>query len=157
MQRPEVYVVENVPGMKKFPVVMEAMSKLPDYYVSVFCPVQTEKFLPQRRDRLILIGSRKYFLWREPESTNRIKLKDDIAPTCVAHYSKDRGTRLVKDKFHSKGLCPYTTREYARLQGVPDWFTFTGNDSQVYKQIGNGVPVVFGEWIGREIKRYFGR
>jgi DNA (cytosine-5)-methyltransferase 1 len=50
MQRPEVYVVENVPGMKKFPIVMEAMSKLPDYYVSVFCPVQTEKFLPQRRN-----------------------------------------------------------------------------------------------------------
>lgn len=191
MQRPEIYVVENVPGMKKFPVVMEAMSKLPDYYVSVFCPVQTEKFLPQRRDRLILIGSRKYFLWREPESTNRIKLKDileknpdikipnyvysrldgkyrdlpiisdpdkdDIAPTCVAHYSKDRGTRLVKDKFHSKGLRPYTTTEYARLQGVPDWFHFAGNDSQVYKQIGNGVPVVFGEWVGREIKRYFGK
>ena len=60
MQRPEVYVVENVPGMKKFPVVMEAMSKLPDYYVSVFCLVQTD----------------------------------------------DRGTRLVKDKFHSKGLHP---------------------------------------------------
>lgn len=82
---------------------------------------------------------------------------DDIAPTCVAHYSKDRGTRLVKDKFHPKGLRPYTTREYARLQGVPDWFQFSGNDSQVYKQIGNGVPVMFGEWVGREIKRYFGR
>lgn len=189
IQRPEIYVVENVPGMKKFPVVMEAMSKLPDYYVSVFCPVKTEKFLPQKRNRLILIGSKKYFNWREPESKKRIQLKniieknpqieipayvyyrlegkyrdkpiisdpakDDLAPTCVAHYAKDRGTRLVKDKFHPKGLRPYTTREYARLQGVPDWFQFAGNDSQIYKQIGNGVPVVFGEWIGNEIQRYF--
>src|SRR5207237_9498873 len=31
IRKPELYVVENVPGMKKFPVVMEAMTKLPDY------------------------------------------------------------------------------------------------------------------------------
>ncbi|MGO2345664.1 MAG: DNA cytosine methyltransferase, partial [Providencia sp.] len=37
--RPEFYVVENVPGMKAFPVVMEAMQKMPDYYVNVFCPI----------------------------------------------------------------------------------------------------------------------
>ncbi|HEY5884275.1 MAG TPA: DNA cytosine methyltransferase [Pyrinomonadaceae bacterium] len=37
IRRPELYVVENVPGMKKFPVVMEAMTKLPDYYVHVAC------------------------------------------------------------------------------------------------------------------------
>src|SRR5579859_3813370 len=42
IRRPECYVVENVPGMKKFPVVMEAMLRLPDYYVQVFCPVQSE-------------------------------------------------------------------------------------------------------------------
>src|SRR5436190_16970730 len=50
IRRPELYVVENVPGMKKFPVVMEAMTKfpvvmeamtkLPDYYVHVACPVK---------------------------------------------------------------------------------------------------------------------
>ncbi|MBK8396897.1 MAG: DNA cytosine methyltransferase [Leptospiraceae bacterium] len=64
---------------------------------------------------------------------------------------------LIKIQIYLEGLRPYTTREYARLQGVPDWFQFFGNDSQVYKQIGNGVPVVFGEWIGREINRYFGK
>ncbi len=41
IRRPELYVVENVPGMKKFPVVMEAMTKLPDYYVHVACPVKS--------------------------------------------------------------------------------------------------------------------
>ena len=39
IERPEMYVVENVPGMKKFKVVMEAMTKLADYYVTVFCPI----------------------------------------------------------------------------------------------------------------------
>jgi site-specific DNA-cytosine methylase len=57
IRRPELYVVENVPGMKKFPVVMEAMTKLPDYYVHVACPIKSSLWLPQKRDRLIIIGS----------------------------------------------------------------------------------------------------
>ena len=35
ISEPEMYIVENVPGMKKFPVVMEAMSELPDYYINI--------------------------------------------------------------------------------------------------------------------------
>ncbi|MDE2105164.1 MAG: DNA cytosine methyltransferase [Patescibacteria group bacterium] len=186
---PEVYSCENVPGMKKFPVVMEAMTKLPDYYVNVFCPVQSQIWLPQKRDRLIIIGSRRNFLWRPPQSARRVSLaeileenpdveipdyianrlngkyrdmpivsdpsKDDIAPTCVAHYSKDLSTRLVVDKRFQLGVRPYSVREYARLQGVPDSFKFIGSASQAYKMIGNGVSVPVGEWLGSEIVRYF--
>lgn len=189
IKKPEVYVIENVPGMKKFPVVMEAMTKLPDYYVSVFCPVQAENWLPQRRKRLIILGSKKPFIWSAPATGIRIRLKDilesnpdieipeavinrlngkyrdrpiisdpendDLAPTCVAHYSKDRSTRLVKDKAYPLGVRPYTVREYARLQGVPDWFKFDCTDNQAYKMIGNGVPVPFGRWVGGELTRYF--
>ena len=36
IEKPEIYVVENVPGMKKFKVVMEAMTKLPDYYIRLW-------------------------------------------------------------------------------------------------------------------------
>lgn len=189
IRKPEIYVVENVPGMRKFPVVMEAMTKLPEYYVSVFCPVQAEDWLPQRRKRLIILGSKKPFTWSAPESNSRIKLRDiieqgaevdipeavinrlggkyrdqpiisdpdtdDLAPTCIAHYSKDRSTRLVKDRNHPFGVRPYTVREYARLQGVPDWFKFDCPDNAAYKAIGNGVPVPFGRWVGEEIRRYF--
>lgn len=191
IKKPEIYVVENVPGMRKFPVVMEAMTKLPDYYVSVFCPVQANIWLPQERERLILIGSKRDFNFREPSKGKRIKLKDileddpelkipayvydrlkgkyrdrpiisdpdndDIAPCCVAHYAKDRSTRLVKDSRFPFGVRPYTVREYARLQGVPDWFMFSGSESQQYKQIGNGVPKHIGVWLAKEIKRYFRR
>jgi DNA (cytosine-5)-methyltransferase 1 len=41
IRRPELYVVENVPGMKKFPIVMEAVtiSELgPAIYGSGVCP-----------------------------------------------------------------------------------------------------------------------
>lgn len=189
IRRPEVYVVENVPGMKKFPVVMEAMTKLPDYYVHVACPVKTSIWLPQKRDRLIIIGSRRNFTWRAPRAKRAVTLTEilepnpilhipdyvnrrlagnyrdrpiisdpargDIAPTCVAHYSKDLSTRLVADARFPRGVRPYTVREYARLQGVPDTFTFAGGAHDAYRMIGNGVSVPVGEWIGREIRRYF--
>ncbi len=191
IKQPEAYVVENVPGMKKFPVVMEAMSKLPGYYVNIFCPIDALNWLPQKLERLILIGTKRRIVIEPPSSKHkRILLKDiaescpdmeipdyvktringgyrdrpiisdpddpySFAPTCVAHYSKDRGTRMIKDKSHPLGVRPYTVKEYARLQGVPDNFKFAGTESDAYKQIGNGVPVHLAEWIGREAMKYF--
>jgi len=189
IRRPELYIVENVPGMKKFPVVMEAMTKLPDYYVHVACPVKSSTWLPQKRDRLIILGSRRRFHWREPVGNQRVTLAEileenpqpripeyvmkrlvgayrdkpiisdpkrgDIAPTCVAHYAKDLSTRLVTDSRFPRGVRPYTVREYARLQGVPDTFSFCGSENDAYRMIGNGVSVPVGKWIGSEIVRYF--
>ena len=187
--KPEGYVVENVPGMRAFPVVMEAMTKLPDYYITTFCPVKSELWLPQRRNRLIIIGTRRQFTVRPPENTKQIRLQDilesqpnvtlpkaiknrmtgqyrdfpiisdpgqgDIAPTCVAHYAKDKSTRLVADTRFPMGVRPYSVREFARLQGLPDSFQFPVSDTAAYKQIGNGVSVPVGRWIGGEIQRYF--
>jgi DNA (cytosine-5)-methyltransferase 1 len=184
-----MYVLENVPGMKKFPLVMEAMSKLPDYYVNIFCPLDANMWLPQNRARLILFASRKPFTPNLPEKIKPISLanilekdvgisvpkyvytrmnggyrdkpiisdpaKGDIAPTCVAHYAKDRGTRLVVDKSYPMGVRPYTVREYARLQGFPDSFQFSGSENQQYTQIGNAVAVHVGEWVGIQVKKYF--
>jgi DNA (cytosine-5)-methyltransferase 1 len=72
IEKPEMYIVENVPGMKKFQVVMEAMTKLPDYYVNVFCPVDAANWLPQRRKRLILIGTRKPYNITAPAQKSTI-------------------------------------------------------------------------------------
>ena len=77
-----------------------------------------------------------------------------IAPTCVAHYSKDLSTRLVKDRKSKYGLRPFSIREYARLQGFPDDFIFENKRSS-YRLIGNAVPVNMGQWIGEEAMRYF--
>ena len=66
IEQPEMYIVENVPGMKKFKVVMEAMTKLPDYYVNVFCPIDAANWLPQRRKRLILFGIKDHILFLIP-------------------------------------------------------------------------------------------
>ena len=76
LHRPEVYVHENVPGMRKFAVVMEAITELPDYYVTVFCPVKACTGLPQRRDRLIVLGSRRSFNWRPPVQSRPVALAE---------------------------------------------------------------------------------
>ena len=76
---------------------------------------------------------------------------DGKAPTCVAHYAKDRSTRLIND---GKSIRPYSVKEYARLQGFPDWFNFAGTENDAYRQIGNAVAVDMGRWVGSQIKRY---
>lgn len=190
IEQPEMYVVENVPGMKKFPIVMEAMTRMPQYYVNIFCPMKTENWLPQRRDRLILIGTKKPFFIMEPtQIANRPRIKDmleknpvfnmpnnvisrlkgkyrdkpiivdpdqpgAVAPTCVAHYAKDQGTRLVKDKNQKHGVRPFTIREWARLQGFPDDFYFD-DALYSYQQIGNAVPPPMGKQIGHWAMKYF--
>ncbi|MEO5946486.1 MAG: DNA cytosine methyltransferase, partial [Chitinophagaceae bacterium] len=190
IEKPDMYIVENVPGMKKFKVVMEAMTKLPDYYVNVFCPVDAAIWLPQRRKRLILIGTRKQFSIIAPKQKNNVRTiksileknpdvampdyvikrikggyrdlpiiidpesPNAIAPTCVAHYSKDLSTRLVKDKSSEYGLRPFSVREYARLQGFPDNFHFQNKRSS-YRLIGNAVPVDMGRWVGEVTIKYF--
>ena len=77
-----------------------------------------------------------------------------LAPTCVAHYSKDLSTRLVKDKKAKYGVRPFSIREYARLQGFPDDFIFENKRSS-YKLIGNAVPVHMGKWVGSVAMKYF--
>lgn len=192
LRPPEAFICENVPGMRMFPVVMEVMTRLPGYYITTFCPVKAEWWVPQQRDRLIIIGTRRPFAIRPPvpaskpvtlksilEKDPEIHIPDyvynrldgdyrdapiicdpargDIAPTCVAHYAKDLGTRLVVDRRFPRGLRPFTVREYARLQGVPDWFVFEGGLCSQYKQIGNGVEKHTARWAGGEIKRYFAK
>jgi DNA (cytosine-5)-methyltransferase 1 len=192
IEQPEMYILENVPGMKKFKVVMEAMTKIPNYYVNIFCPVDAALWLPQKRKRLILFGSKKPYSIQSPkEAKTKASLKDileqnptvempdyvisringkyrdlpivvdpennnALAPTCVAHYAKDLGTRLVKDKNAKYGVRPFSIREYARLQGFPDDFNFE-NKRSAYRLIGNAVPVHMGAWIGKEVMRYFNK
>lgn len=186
---PEMYVVENVPGMKKFKLVMEAITKLSGYYVHIECPLDAANWLPQTRKRLIVIATKKPLNVSSPAGTRRVKIKDIVeknpevhmpdyvmaringkyrdkpivvdpddpnamAPTCVAHYSKDMGTRLVKDKYSKYGLRPFSVREYARLQGVPDDFIMP-QEPQSYKTIGNGVAIPMARWVGEQAMKYF--
>lgn len=61
------------------------------------------------------------------------------------------------ERCHPDETRPFTTREYARIQSFPDEWKFAGSMSQVYKQIGNAVPVELGKAIGLSIVDFLNR
>lgn len=58
------------------------------------------------------------------------------------------------ERCHPDETRPFTTREYARIQSFPDEWKFSGSISQIYKQIGNAVPVKLGKAVGISIVNY---
>ncbi|UXR83179.1 DNA cytosine methyltransferase [Staphylococcus sp. IVB6214] len=58
------------------------------------------------------------------------------------------------ERCHPDETRPFTTREYARIQTFPDDFVFEGSINNVYKQIGNAVPVNLARYVGMSLKEY---
>lgn len=72
---------------------------------------------------------------------------DDVAPTITARFDS-----FTRGKFgHPDQPRSISLREGALLQTFPMDFVFTGNKVDVARQIGNAVPPVFAEKIGRSI------
>lgn len=57
------------------------------------------------------------------------------------------------ERCHPIETRPLTVREYARIQTFPDHWNFEGNMLDLYKQIGNAVPVNLAFAIGRSLIR----
>lgn len=50
---------------------------------------------------------------------------------------------------HPRELRPLSVKEYARIQGFPDSWQFSGSTAESYRQIGNAVPVPLGTALGQ--------
>jgi len=75
---------------------------------------------------------------------------DKPSPTLITHPSSFPATDLC----HPEEIRPLSTEEYAAIQTFPiDWI-FSGSISNIYKQIGNAVPVEFGRIIGENILQF---
>ncbi|WP_145437122.1 DNA cytosine methyltransferase [Staphylococcus haemolyticus] len=61
------------------------------------------------------------------------------------------------ERCHPDETRPFTTREYARIQSFPDSFVFIGSINNVYKQIGNAVPVNLSYHVGLSLKEYLNK
>lgn len=57
------------------------------------------------------------------------------------------------ERCHPEETRPFETREYARLQTFPDEWQFAGSMNEIYKQVGNAVPVNLAFDVGRQIVR----
>ena len=71
---------------------------------------------------------------------------DKPSPTIVAHLSKD-GYMFI----HPTEDRTITVREAARFQSFPDSFEFLGSMTSQFRQVGNAVPPILAEAIGKAI------
>jgi DNA (cytosine-5)-methyltransferase 1 len=69
--------------------------------------------------------------------------------TIVAHLSKD-GLMFIHP-VQNRSLTP---REAARVQTFPDWFVFPEARTHAFRLIGNAVPPLIAEAVGRAIRRF---
>ena len=72
--------------------------------------------------------------------------ENDLSRTITAHIAKD-GYWYI----HPRQLRTLTVREAARIQTFPDDFRFAGPPSVAFKQIGNAVPPLIGQVIGKAV------
>lgn len=72
---------------------------------------------------------------------------DDVAPTITARFDS-----FTRGKFgHPVQDRSISLREGALLQTFPLDFKFVGNKVEIARQIGNAVPPIMAEYIGRSI------
>ncbi len=72
------------------------------------------------------------------------------APTVTARGDNKGGVVILP---HPNGLRRMTCRELATIQGFPIDFKFIGNNSSIYRQIGNAVPVQLAYHIAKQFMR----
>lgn len=73
---------------------------------------------------------------------------DELCRSITAHIAKDGYWYIHPDQHRTLSI-----REAARVQSFPDDFRFAGTQTHRYRQIGNAVPVLLGEAIGRAVHR----
>jgi DNA (cytosine-5)-methyltransferase 1 len=74
---------------------------------------------------------------------------DKPSPTLVT-----RPNMKATDLCHPKELRPLSVEEYAAIQTFPVDYEFCGKLDDQYRQIGNAVPCLFAEQIGKHLLRF---
>lgn len=113
-------------------------------YMAMLKEGQNWRDLPE--ETAIKAMGKAYFLGGGKTGFLRRLSFDEPSPTLVTSPTMP-ATLLC----HPTRLRPLAVEEYARIQQFPDTWKFCGSTANVYKQIGNAVPVGLGAAIGRQV------
>jgi len=72
---------------------------------------------------------------------------DGVARSIITRFRDPKSGEYT----HPEQTRTISIREVARIQSFPDWFTFKGSHTDQYDQVGNAVPPLLAEAVGREI------
>lgn len=72
---------------------------------------------------------------------------EDVSPTVTTRFDTPSAGRFIHPELNRT----ITAREAARIQSFPDEFIFEGNKTSICKQIGNAVPPLLAEFLGKLI------
>jgi len=95
----------------------------------------------------------KYKVTNRDYTGHRTTDPNKPSPTILARGNGKGGVCAIQ---HPKNHRRMSVRESAIIQTFPVDFEFTGTMGAMYRQIGNAVPVLFAECIGRKLKELEG-
>ena len=125
-------------GLKKWISVSEAVSVLPD---------------PDMPNNIPNHVYSKYKLNFNGYLGHRPLNPDIPAPTVTARGDNKGGVVILP---HPNGKRRMSCRELATIQSFPVDYAFSGNNSSVYRQIGNAVPPLLGKAVAEPFNDYKG-
>lgn len=98
-----------------------------------------------------------------PEGGNHKDLPEGVGDSrkfneAWTRYHSEKPSKTIdtghRNHFHYKWNRVPSVRENARLQSFPDCFIFLGNKTEQYRQVGNAVPPILGEVLGKQLLKY---
>ena len=164
-KQPNAFVLENVKnlvghdGGKTFKTILHVLREELGYYVDYKVLNALDFGLPQKRERIIIVGAKKPFNmdWKfEIESVKTLKERKQmhmpLSTPSIWHENKSGNISSYPYSCALRAGASYnyllvdgvrrlTPREMLRLQGFPDEFKIVVSDAQTRKQAGNAIPV----------------
>ena len=172
--KPKVVIIENVKGLlnhdngSSFNKIKEELNK-ENYQVEHKILICSDYGLPQMRQRLFIIGilgnetNIKKILELD-EYKKEITLKDFFKKNFekeIAYTIRCGGRRSPIDDKHNWDGYWIDKKEYRltipdclKLQGFPNNFKLIGSESEKWKMVGNTIPTIFTDIIGKNLEKH---
>ena len=178
--KPNILVLENVQGLlthdggKTFEIIKTTLQTA-GYQITYKVLKCSDYGLPQMRKRLIIIGVRndstlvphlaKLLELEEYKSEKTLtELLGKNFEKKIAYTIRCGGKHSPIDDKHNWDGYMVDGQEYRltledclKIQGFPSDFQLCGNNKDKWKQLGNTIPTIFTEIIGKQIAKYYNR